>query len=174
MLGARLIIGSHRFEQEFQRRIVKPYIFDRKKEYIAQMTNEITSRHNSTDEKIMEIERDIKEGIGGLRDIEMVMLILKAKYEITTPVNSQLFNYIAQNHKDLHEDIQKLAESFSFLKTLRDTYRITAGATDVIVTNALDGARQIMGYKTNNDLYKAFQRTKGAVKRSIADLLAKL
>ena len=174
MLGARLIIGSHRFEQEFQRRIVKPYIFDRKKEYIAQMTNEIISRHNSTDEKIMEIERDIKEGIGGLRDIEMVMLILKAKYEITTPVNSQLFNYIARDHKDLYDDIQKLAESFSFLKTLRDTYRITAGATDVIVTDALDGVRQIMGYKTNNDLYKAFQRTKRAVKRSIADLLAKL
>ncbi|MGB3341996.1 MAG: hypothetical protein WBB37_11005 [bacterium] len=174
MLGARLIIGSHRFEEEFHRRIVKPYIFDRKQEYISQMTNEIMSRHNSTDEKIMEIERDIKEGVGGLRDVEMMMLILKAKYEITTPVNSQLFDCIARDHKNLSKDIQNMAKAFSFLKTLRDTYRITAGASDIIITESLDGAKQVMGYQTNNELYRAFQRTKREVKKSIANLLAKI
>ncbi len=174
MLGARLIIGSHRFEHEFQRRIVEPYIFDSKQEYISQMANEIMSRHKSTDEKIMEIERDIKEGVGGLRDIEMMMLILKAKYEITTPVNSQLFDHIARQEKTLSKHIQSLAKAFSFLKILRDTYRITAGASDIIITESLDGARQTMGYQTNNDLYKAFQHTKKGVKKSIASLLAKI
>jgi hypothetical protein len=174
MLGARLVIGSHRFEQEFQRRIVKPYIFDRKNRYIRQMTDEIMSRHSATDEKIMEIERDIKEGIGGLRDIEMVLLILKAKYEIMKPVNSQLLDYIARHNTVLCNDIQRLSKAFSFLKILRDTYRITAGASDIIVTRALNGARQVMGYQTNIELYKAFQKTKNDVKNTIASILTKI
>lgn len=174
ILGARLIIGSHRFEQEFRRRIVKPFIFDKKQKYISQMTDEIISRHESTGDKIMEIERNIKEGIGGLRDIEMVMLILKAKYEITAPVNSSLFNYVCQRQKHLSQDVKKLAESFKKLKILRDTYRITAGASDIIVTDALDGARQIMGYTTSKKLYADFQRIKREVKRTIGSILNKI
>lgn len=174
ILGARLIIGSHRFEREFHRRIVKPYIFNKKQEYISQMTDEIISRHNSNNGKIMEIERDIKEGVGGLRDIEMMMLILKAKYEIKTPVNAQLFDCIARDQNILSKDINHLAQAFNFLKTLRDTYRLTAGASDIIITQALNGARQVMGYHSNGELYRTFQRTKGDVKKIIASLLAKI
>ncbi len=174
MLGARLVIGSHRFEKEFHQRIVKPHIFDKKQEYISQMVGEITSRHSSNDEKMAEIERDIKESVGGLRDVEMIMLILKAKFEITTPVNSKLFDHAVQHQKNLRKDIHDLAQAFSFLKTLRDTYRLTAGASDIIVTEALDGSAQIMGFRSNNDLFDAFKKTKEKAKTAIANLLAKL
>lgn len=174
ILGARLIVGSHRFEKEFLDRIVNPHIFNKKKEYIRQMVEEINSRHHATEEKSMKANNDIKEGIGGLRDIEMMMLIIKAKFNLKEPVNSKLFKDVVDIQKDLKNDLLKLANAFSFLKNLRDVYRLTAGASDIIIIEALSFAAQIMGYKSSKKLYNKFKKTNNDVKKTIVNLIKKL
>ncbi|NOR18077.1 hypothetical protein GQ543_10295 [candidate division WOR-3 bacterium] len=174
MLGARLVVGSHRFEKEFLGKIVKPYIFDKKQEYIKQMVNEIDSRHNTVEEKSLVADNDIKEGIGGLRDVEMMMLIIKARFGITEPVNLKLFKDVASKQKDLRDDLNKLAKAFCFLKNLRDVYRLTAGATDVILPEALSNAAEIMDYHSSKKLYNEFIKVKNKVRIIMANLIAKL
>jgi hypothetical protein len=159
ILGARLMLGSHRFEREFTEHIVKPYIFSMKHKYIAQMVEELTSRHTETDDTSHATRDDIKECIGGLRDIEMLMLIIKAKYEIITPVNSRLFHYVAEHYDSMRDEIVCIAEKCNFLKNLRDIYRLTAGASDVIMPDALHQAASIMGYQDNAMLYHTFKET---------------
>lgn len=173
ILGARLIVGSHRFEKEFVEQIVKPQIFDKKQEYIKQMVQEIHLRHIAEKES-MEKNNDIKEGIGGLRDIEMMMLIIKAQFNIKEPVNTKLFEDIAAQKSALRPALEKLSYSFSFLKKLRDIYRLTAGATDTIMPGALHNAATIMSYKTGEELYNKFKEVRLEVEETIKNLIAQL
>lgn len=173
MLGARLIVGSHRFAKEFVGRVVKPYIFDTKDEYITQMKQEINARHSATDSETLD-KNNIKESIGGLRDIEMMLLMIKAKFSIMEPVNSRLFKYVAESRKDLEDELLRLANACSFLKNLRDVYRLTAGASDTILPEALETSAEVMGYKGSKKLYNKFNRVRHEVKETIVHLVAKL
>ena len=173
MLGARLIVGSHRFAKEFVDRIVKTYIFDMKDEYITQMKQEIHARHSTTDFELFE-ENNIKESVGGLRDIEMMLLMIKAKFNIVEPVNSRLFKYIADTQIDLKDELVRLAEACRFLKNLRDVYRLTAGASDTILPEALKTGAEIMKFKSGKGLYNKFKKVRRDVKEIVAHLVAKL
>ena len=173
MLGARLIVGSHRFENEFLERIVKYHIFRKKEEYIKQMIGEINSRHQAEKES-RTADNNIKEGIGGLRDIEMMMLIIKATFNIKEPVNSKLFKDVAARQENLKDDLCKLANAFGFLKSLRDIYRLTAGATDDIVPEALQHCAKIMGYRSSKELHNKFKEMRREVEETIQSLINEL
>jgi UTP:GlnB (protein PII) uridylyltransferase len=170
ILGARLIVGSHRFEEEFVARVVKTHIFDKKREYISQMINEMYSRRSVNGESV----NNIKECSGGLRDVEMMMLIIKAEFGIKEPVNAKLFEDVAVTHAALEDDLRSLARGFEFLKHLRDIYRLTAGATDAVTEPALETPALIMGYAGSKELFGEFKRVSGEVSATIDRLLGKL
>ncbi len=173
ILGARLIVGSHRLEDEFIERIVKPQIFDKKNHYISQMVREIRSRH-SAELETAAVDCNIKESRGGLRDIEMMMLILKAQFGIKEPVNSRLFQDIAVTQEALKQELTILAEAFGFLKGLRDVYRLTAGASDTILMDSLATAATILNYPDNAALYAELTRSRAQVADTINSLIKTL
>lgn len=176
ILGARLIVGSHRFEREFLKSVIQPRIFSRKEVYVKQMINEINSRHTGVKEHINS-GIDIKECAGGLRDIEMIMLILKAYLEITNPVNSKLFEIFAEKMPQYQQEFIFLSDSFNFLKTIRDLYRLTIGATDIITKEGLKNVTSIMEFCNEDDLYEKFfeicSRTNLTINRLIASIYQK-
>jgi len=171
MLGARLVIGSHRFEKEFVDRIVKSHIFDKHEQYIAQMKNEIMSRHSMSEQTQTLDDNDIKESIGGLRDIEMMMFIIKAQFNIMEPVNAKLFNHVANTYPNLRNDLYALAYAFAFLNTLRNVYRLTVGASDTIIPEALNVPAQIIGFEDGQELYKKFTTVRSETKTTIENLI---
>ena len=170
ILGARLIVGSHRFENEFVERVVRTHIFDKKTEYISQMIDEMYSRRAADGDSV----NNIKECSGGLRDIEMMMLIVKAEFGIKDPVNSKLFEDVAGTRDELSDELKSLAQGFEFLKHLRDIYRLTAGATDAITEPALEIPARIMGYSNSSKLFEEFRRSTAGVSATIDRLLGKL
>ncbi len=171
ILGARIVVGTHRFVKDFTDRIVKTHIFDKKEEYVSQMINEIYSRHGG---EPGDTENNIKEGVGGLRDIEMIMLIIKAQFNIKEPVNSKLFEDVASMKEELAGDLSVLAAAFDFLKHLRDIYRLTIGASDVILPEALEVPAQIMGFNSSIELYGQYKRVSKDVASTIAAIIDKL
>ncbi|MGB7055489.1 MAG: hypothetical protein WBE28_09240, partial [bacterium] len=174
ILGARLVVGSHRFEKEFFDRVIKPYIFDQKEEYINQMVGEINARHQAIGAQEIIVKDNIKESSGGLRDLEMILLIIKAQCNMVHPVNSKLFAEIAQNQKELRKDLYRLANTFIFLNNLRNSYRLTVGATDMIMPNMLNAAAHVMGYQNGQRLYDEFKKTCSDVTRAIEHIIKKL
>lgn len=174
ILGARLIVGSHRFEKDFYDRIIKPYIFDRKNDYINQMSEEISSRHRAAGNQQIIVEDNIKEGIGGLRDLEMILLIIKAECRIMQPVNSKLFTEIADKQMESREDLLRLLAAFNFLNNLRNAYRLTIGATDMIMPEMLNTAARIMGFQEGKRLYDEFNKTRSEVTHAIGNILNRL
>jgi hypothetical protein len=145
ILGSRMVIGSRKFEKEFVEKIIHPHIFSKSREYILQMIAEIRSRHDDQ-KKNRERDVNVKEGIGGLRDIEMILLIYKAKYGLREPINRKLMNILSEIDKRHGKDFMILADAFDFLKNVRDIYRLTVSAGDVLRTAYLDRTAQILGY----------------------------
>jgi len=166
ILGARLIAGSHRFARNFLKTIIQPQIFKKKDIYIRQMINEMKSRH-PTEKEFINSGLDIKECAGGLRDIEMIMLILKAHLEITEPVNSKLFEILRVKIPQLQSEFSKLADRFNFLKNIRDIYRLTTGATDFIIPEGLKNVAPIMGFRGEDELYEKFSQMRNEVSEII-------
>ncbi len=170
VLGARLIAGSHRFEKDFIEKIIQPFIFEKKEVYIQRMLNELKSRHSVSSE-FVDSGIDIKECAGGLRDIEMIMLIFKAKLEKTEPVNLQLFGIMGEKLPELKDDFVQLANDSIFLKSIRDVYRLTIGATDLILPEKLESVGSILGNMNRKELHKKFDTVRQGVIKKIHKLL---
>ena len=150
ILGARMIVGSTKFEKDFEERIIKPHIYDKCEQYIQQMVGEIKSRHESI--KINKyIRNNIKEDIGGLRDIEMVLLMYKAKYGLREPINEKLMESLCNIIPDHHDRLCALANSFNFLKNFRDLYRLTVSAENELNMEYLDRVAHIMGFQDSKE-----------------------
>jgi len=131
MLEARMIVGTRRFAETYWRRIVRERIFARRLDYVRSMRREIESRHEDAEAAGADLV-DIKDGVGGLRDILMLLLMYKAALRIRHPVNAGLFPIIARRDTAHAPDMVFLSRALEFLKNLRSAYRLTVGAEDTL------------------------------------------
>jgi len=127
LLGARMVVGSAHFMEEFKKEIIIPFIFQRKDAFIHAVLSEIKARHvyslNAT-------IPDIKEGCGGLRDFENFILILKAHYEWPEPLNAALYTRLAEILPHAGHQFAKLVDDYHLLKHIRDLYRLIVSNDD--------------------------------------------
>ena len=156
ILGARMIVGSTRFQKEFEERIIQRHIYQKYDQYKDQMMKEMFSRHKDK-RNVRNHNLNVKEGVGGLRDIEIMLLIYKARYRLQQPVNRKLMETICEVDAKHKDDLCKLNKHFNFLKQLRDLYRLTVFAGNELKIEYLEPAARIMGYQ-NNQVEKAVDR----------------
>ena len=156
ILGARMIVGSTRFQKEFEERIIKRHIYEKYDQYKDQMLKEMSERQHDK-KNIQNHNLNVKEGVGGLRDIEIMLLIYKAKYRLQQPVNRKLMETICEVDTKHKEDLCKLNRHFNFLKQLRDLYRLTVFAGNDLKIEYLEPAAKIMGYQ-DSEAEKAVDR----------------
>ncbi len=149
LLEARMIVGSQHLQKEFERRIVKRYIFDRQEQYIPDMVRELQSRHEHAkpggDDQL-----NFKECTGGLRDIEMLLLIYKARYRLLAPIGKELFYTLERMFPDYAREFQVLKRALDFTKQARYLYRLSASADDSFVVDSLGTTATAMDF-TNED-----------------------
>jgi UTP:GlnB (protein PII) uridylyltransferase len=145
LMGARKIVGSEKFEAELYRRIIRPFILDDRDRFVAQIAGEIRSRHQAVDQGVIS-PLDIKETKGGLRDIELLLLILMAKSDLWLPVTQELYAPLAEGFPHRAGDLKQIFKSFRDLKHVRDIYRLTVAAEDVLLPEELDFLAQVLGY----------------------------
>ena len=136
-LGSRLVVGSMRFDEEFQRRIITPYIFERSDDYIRSIVKEVESRHEycNTHE---EMRWNLKECSGGLRDIETLLLLYKAHFNIRHNISEQFLLLVGEFDLASPAEISTLRSALNFLRNLRDVYRLIVAADDDLCVDALD------------------------------------
>jgi hypothetical protein len=175
VLGSRMIIGSTKFGKEFEDSVIRPYIFDRSKEYIAQMIREIRSRHVNKAGRDGDV-MNVKEGLGGLRDAEMVLLIYKAKYGLREPINRKLVKTLCEVESRHKEHFETLNTCFEFLRSVRDMYRLMVSADNLLHVEYLDLPAKSLGFGNADDLIAACRTCTSQVaeitERMIADAQA--
>ena len=129
LLGSRMIVGNTHFTQAFHQKIVNPYIFDQKDEFIQQLLGEMKSR-NEYHVEVPPI--DIKESPGGLRDLENFLFVLKAYYDIPDPISTKLFTVFSNKLSEKEEVFNQLFMDYYFLKYIRDLYHIMVSDDDLL------------------------------------------
>jgi hypothetical protein len=131
LLGARMIIGSADMELKVHDKILKPFIFNRKTEYIERMIKEIKNREKINKERAKGTI-SLKETRGGLRDIEAIALVLKAFQSDTGALSETYFEEVKPKFEKISDQLDTLSESIYFLRTIRNLYRLMVSAEDKI------------------------------------------
>ena len=176
LLEARMIVGSHDLVEKFEHRIIKPFIYNNSEQFISDMVREIQSRHLNI-EKHHRIGLNFKECIGGLRDIGMLMLILKAKYQLKMPISDELIEELQRLIPGSAREFQVLMESCNILKQSRYLYRLSATADDNFKTDFLEITAQTMDFVDKNGrgdekkMVEVYQNVTQEVNRIIQQLL---
>ncbi len=151
LLGAQMIVGSSLFEKEFMERIIRPYIYEDQQHYFLVMLDEMKSRHNMLT-TFPDLRFSLKEAIGGLRDIELILLFFKTVYQISAPLNQRIIDFVMRKLPESAVEIQELGVQFNFLKYLRTVYRIAVAAKNTLDKDNLERTAQIMGFQAQNGL----------------------
>ncbi len=129
LLGARIVIGSDLMRDLINNQILNSIIFEKKSDYIQKMSNEINNRQASMKDKVGD-SYNIKENRGGLRDIEAISLMIKCYLNIFEPLTSIFLRQIKTRIPDIAKELDIISDSLSFLRTIRNLYRITVAAED--------------------------------------------
>jgi hypothetical protein len=178
LLESRLVIGTSTFEEEAYERIIKPFVFDRAEDYIADMKAEMASRQRAVGEVFR--PNNVKECVGGLRDIVMTMLICKARFGIRDPVTSHILEGIGRVYPQAGLELRSLYNSMCFLKNLRDVYRLAVCLDDNLDFEHADVVGEILGFdgaaagEQGHQVQEAFERTTAKVAAEIESILAKV
>ncbi len=144
LMGARKIVGSKKIEAALYRRIIKPRILDNAEAFTASIAEEIRSRHRSVDEG--QISRlNIKETQGGLRDIELVLMILMARAGLWLPVTWELRPHLEDQFAHRTAELDAIFDAFRHLKHIRDIYHLTVAAEDDILPEELGHLSRVLG-----------------------------
>ncbi len=151
ILGCRMVIGSTQFDKEFEERIIHPYIFNESERYACCMIREMESRHANQSRSGSDLI-DLKEGVGGLRDIEMILLLYKARHRLRQPVNRRLIEALCEIEPQRRPDFEVLSEAFDFFKSIRDLYRLTASAEDTLRVEFLERTARIRGFQSKDSV----------------------
>jgi len=143
ILTSRMLVGSRRLDQKFYDRLVIPKVFAHKWKYVERVKNEMRSRHEKNDTVH---KNNIKECRGGLRDIEMLLLMYKAKYEARTSVSRTLLRQVLEAEPEHAEQLLEVDKHLNFIKNVRDLYRLKVAAQNTIDTEFLFTIAESMGY----------------------------
>jgi len=129
LLGARMVVGSSHFETTYLEQIITPYIFNQQESFINILIDELNSRkiYHKDSKKI-----NIKESPGGLRDLEIFLLILKTHFKIREPISTRLFTIISDDILEQEEIFNEIFLNYYFLKYIRDLYHLMVSNDDLL------------------------------------------
>jgi hypothetical protein len=136
LLECRPLVGSRNLHQKMTGEVVKNLIFSMDELYITQMIREINRRHGSTT-FFKEKCANIKECTGGLRDIEMIVLIYKVLYKNLETEPFKLIREFITIDRKFKKQWKTINNSLLFLQKFRYVYRLTVAAEDQIYSDGL-------------------------------------
>lgn len=129
LLVARMIVGSSLLQHTYEKEIITKFIFERKKDYISHILQELKDRRK----RYMQCPNssvNLKEAPGGIRDIEMMLLMFRALHEWDEISNYRAFEQLAHIYPKFSSDFEQLLQYYKFLRMIRNLNRLTIAADD--------------------------------------------
>ncbi|MDZ7724360.1 MAG: hypothetical protein U5R06_16545 [candidate division KSB1 bacterium] len=166
LLCSRMIVGSSVLKTAFERDILFPFVFDERASYVNDMLSEVDSRRKNSENKKNEF-LDIKEDSGGLRDIEMLLMILRVIYpDIRVHSNYQFLVNLYQ--KDIKKNLLKrLIKSYEFLRKIRNITRLSVFTGDKLNEKTIKYQAEVLNLSSGAEAVtpeKLFRRVKQSMK----------
>ncbi len=179
LLGSRMIVGSAILQQAFEREIIQPYVLEKRAQYIGEMLEEISQRRLSYSE-CDEGTINLKEIAGGLRDVEMLLLICRALFNLQEPSNFMLMNRLATGLTQHGQLFHRLSKIYEFLRMIRNLNRLTVAADDKFDREYLENLTEFLkipGHKNDSGpsrLLTKLQATLSSGRRTIEEITEKV
>ncbi|UCG61578.1 MAG: hypothetical protein JSV52_14900 [Candidatus Zixiibacteriota bacterium] len=175
MLCSRMLVGTSKLERKLSEQVIHPHIFGKGERYIEFMRAEMTARHAREDD---EQRSNIKECRGGLRDIEMLLLMYETRHRVRECLSRRFLHRLSELHPESTEDFAGIVDHLNFIKNLRDLYRLKVAAHNVIEVKYLPSVAESMGYgddeKAAQVLYDQFMNRTDQAGKVIERLVGKL
>ncbi|MGD0283205.1 MAG: [protein-PII] uridylyltransferase, partial [Dissulfurispiraceae bacterium] len=111
IIDSRYLAGSKTLYNEFLRDIYPKILFKKKQDFVGSLLGEVKMRHKTYEDSVYLLEPNVKDGIGGLRDIHMLTWLSKVVLKINDI--SGLAALLPKN------DYLHLMKSFDFLLRVR-------------------------------------------------------
>ncbi len=128
ILESKFMTGSEILLEKFAHEIVENEIFDKWKDFADKMLEEVKNRHAENPGFIY----NVKESAGGIKDIEMILLVFKAKYRIIFKYGNELAEELSMKDKSISGKIETTAVYLKQLREIRQFMRLTVAKTNVV------------------------------------------
>ncbi len=140
IIDSRFLMGDRTVFEEFRREIYPQILFKKKRDFVGGILGEVSKRHKTFEDSVYLLEPNIKEGIGGLRDVHTLTWLSKVILKIDNI--SGLAPIFAKN------DYLHLVKAFDFfLKVRLSLHIISKCRNDVLSFEFQDAVAQRMGFK---------------------------
>src|SRR5437867_2893239 len=121
LLDIRLLAGNSRIFSQFKQKELQRFLTRQKKEFLKTLLAAQDERHRRFNETIYQLEPDIKEAPGGLRDFHVARWIGRILYGIET--NTEFIKHDLLSARELRQ----VQESQQFLLLLRTYLHVLSG-----------------------------------------------
>ena len=121
LLDARFLCGDYPLYQDFEKRVESRLVKNGVKRFIREKLEENRARHEQFGGSVYLLEPEVKEGEGGLRDIQTARWITRAK------LKAKDLDALALNGVVSATDIAALKESQDFLLRVRNELHFSTG-----------------------------------------------
>ena len=140
IIDSRFLIGDKKVFEEFGRDIYPKILFKKKRDFVGGILGEVNKRHKTFEGSVYLLEPNIKEGIGGLRDVHTLTWLSKVILKINDM--SGLEAILAKS------DYIHLIKAFDFFLKIRLSLHIVSKCrNDVLSFEFQDSVAQLMGFK---------------------------
>jgi len=175
LLAARFLIGNQELQWRFRREIVEPFIFAEHETYAAAMMGEMKHRHEQEHSHLF----NLKEHPGGLRDIEMLLDVLRVRLAVAENSNYQAFRILQRLLPAHAATLNQLEHHYEFLRLMRNLNRLVIAADDHLNPNYLhlileNWPLAEIPEKTPEELLERVRVTLQSSHRAISAILADL
>jgi [protein-PII] uridylyltransferase len=142
LLDIRLLSGSSKIFSQFRQKELRGFLTRQKREFLKTLLAAQQDRHKRFNETIYQLEPDIKEAPGGLRDFHVARWIGRILYGIET--NTEFIKHDLLSARELRQ----VQESQQFLLLLRTYLHVLSGRNKNVLSHEFqeEMARRL-GYK---------------------------
>src|SRR5262245_1225316 len=142
LLDIRLLSGSSRAFSQFKQKELQYLLNRQKKEFLKTLLAAQDERHKRFNETVYQLEPDIKDAPGGLRDLHVARWIGRILYGIET--NSDFIKHDLLSATQLHE----VQEAQQFLLSLRTHLHVLSGRNKNVLSHEFqEEIARKLGYK---------------------------
>jgi hypothetical protein len=174
LLGSRMIVGGRRVAERLQERVLRPLVFAQAEGFAARVAREIAERRRAED-PLPPGTVHLKEGPGGLREIDLVLAVAKARHGLWEAPGVDPFEALAALDAPQAGTYRALAGVNEFLVALRSVYRVAVAATDEVERAALAAPARLLGHADEDacgrlftDLERRLRESRSLVDRLLA------
>ncbi len=146
LLDTRFLVGDAQVYSHFRQRELERFLTKYKREFLRVLLAARDERHKRFNETIYQLEPDVKEAPGGLRDFHVASWIGRVLYGIES------CGQLVKQHRLSPQELRRIQEAQRFLLMLRTYLHVLTGRDRNVLSHEFqEEISRTLGYRTDSE-----------------------